>query len=93
MYLFLYLEITKNNLRSIVKSSVFFLCRWSKAMQLTVSTKLVHILYSPNDTVYQPPGKERLYFIKSGRIGVYAELDDYKHKKKLLKTISNSLDT
>ncbi len=31
--------------------------------------------------------------MKSGKIGIFAELDDYKHKKKLLRTISNSLNS
>jgi hypothetical protein len=33
---------------SIVKSSIFFLCRWSKDMQTNVASKLKRALYAPN---------------------------------------------
>jgi hypothetical protein len=58
-------------------------------MQNAVAMKLLNTLFSPNNTIYQPAGNERLYFIKSGVIGIYACSD---YMKKFLKTVSNSLE-
>lgn len=81
-------EVSQLNHLSIVKSSIFLVCRWSKAMQNAVAMKLQHTLFSPNNTIYQPPGKERIYLIKSGLIGVYAATF---HLKKQLKIISTDI--
>jgi hypothetical protein len=48
--------ITEKSL-SIVKSSIFFLCRWSKEMQTNVAAKLQKALYAPNERLLQPFGK------------------------------------
>jgi hypothetical protein len=75
----------------VIKSSIFFITRWSINFQRSVSNKLEHILFSPNDILYQPKHKERIYLIKSGKINVYAEKSGRKKgQKNLLKTISNS---
>lgn len=65
-------EIAKKNMLSVVKTSLFFLCRWSKAFQTSVSLKLNHVLFNPNDIIFQPLNKERIYIIKSGKINIYA---------------------
>jgi hypothetical protein len=45
------------NSLSVIKSSIFFLCRWSKCMQAAVSTRLQHVLFAPEEILYQPAGK------------------------------------
>jgi hypothetical protein len=37
------------NSLSVVKSSIFFLCRWSKNFQLAISPKLSHLLLAPEE--------------------------------------------
>jgi hypothetical protein len=56
----------------VVKSSIFFLCRWSKVMQRTVSLKLEHVMFNPKDVIYQPLDNPRVYIIKSGKIDIFA---------------------
>jgi hypothetical protein len=81
-------EIAKKNMLSVVKTSLFFLCRWSKVFQASISLKLNHILFNPNDIIYQPLNKERIYIIKSGKINIYAEKKGGKRgMNNLLKTI------
>jgi signal-transduction protein with cAMP-binding, CBS, and nucleotidyltransferase domain len=41
-------------------------------MQTAVSTRLQHILFAPEEIIYQPAGKERLYIIRMGKIDVFA---------------------
>lgn len=78
----------KTNLSTIVKHSIFFLCRWSKYFQNNVSMKLTHALYSPNDILAQIKGKEKIYLIKSGKINIHADRSDGKKTMgMLLKTI------
>ena len=52
----------------MVNSSIFFLCRWSKTFKNLVSTRLSHLLLAPEEELYQPLGKERLYIVKEGKI-------------------------
>jgi hypothetical protein len=66
-------DMIKQNMASIIKSSIFFLCRWTRNFQNAVSTHLTHVMVNPNDVLYQPRGKERIYIIKSGKIHIYAE--------------------
>lgn len=47
-------EVTSHNHLRIVKSSVFFLCHWSKKFQRHIATKLVRSIYSPQETLPQP---------------------------------------
>lgn len=72
-----------------MKSSIFFLCRWSKTMQSSAARKLQHVMFSPNNLIYQPLGKERIYIIKDGTIDIFAERTGRKRGlNNLLKTIS-----
>ena len=50
-------------------------------------------MFSPNNIIYQPQGKERIYLIKNGTIDIFAERTGRKRgMNNLLKTISCSLD-
>jgi hypothetical protein len=81
-----------NNL-SVIKSSIFFLCRWSKCMQKAASLKLQHSMFNPKNIIYQPTGKERIYIIKSGTIDIFAERTGRKRGlNNLLKTIQCNID-
>lgn len=53
---------------AIIKSCIFFLCRWSKSMQNLAATKLNNIMFSHSDHIYQPEGKERIYIIRLGKV-------------------------
>jgi signal-transduction protein with cAMP-binding, CBS, and nucleotidyltransferase domain len=78
---------------AIVKSSIFFLCRWSKSMQQSAARKLQHVMFSPNNLIYQPLGKERIYVVKNGSIDIFAERNGSKRGlNNLLKTITCGLD-
>jgi hypothetical protein len=82
----------KQNMVSIVKSSIFFLCRWTKSFQDSISNYLVHIMVNPNDILYQPPGKERIYIIKSGKIHIFAQRMKSKNGVNTpLKSIENNI--
>jgi hypothetical protein len=67
------IDMIKQNMASIVRSSIFFLCRWTLTFQNTISSHLTHIMVNPNDILYQPKYRERIYIIKSGKIHIYAE--------------------
>lgn len=46
----------------------------------------------PNDILYQPAGKERIYIIKSGKIHIYAErMRSKKGLNSPLKSIENNI--
>ena len=86
------LEIKSDSSLSIVKSCIFFLCRWSKHMQNAVASRLNSMLLSPCELVYQPEGKERLYIIRLGAIEVHAKRrGSRKRGNSKIKTISNDL--
>jgi hypothetical protein len=78
---------------SVMKSSIFFICRWSYSFQQSISNKLVHVLFNPNDVLYQPHNRERIYIIKSGKVSIHvSRILGNKKFKNPLKTITNSLD-
>ena len=52
---------------------MFFLLRWSKSFQKAIANSLTHVLFSSNELLYQPEGKERIYIIRVGRVNVYAK--------------------
>jgi len=53
-----------------------------------MTAKIEHIFISPNDPLYQPHSKERIYIIKKGKINIYAEKGGRKKgHNNLLKTI------
>lgn len=74
---------------AIVKTSVFFLCRWSKEMQTCVANHLQKTLYAPKERILQPAGQERIYIIKQGKIDIYLDRfgENKKEHRRLLKTI------
>ena len=45
--IFLNLDLQKHNNLSVLKSSIFFLCRWSKHFQIAVAEALIHSIYMP----------------------------------------------
>jgi hypothetical protein len=67
-----HIDMMKQNMSSIVRSSIFFLCRWTMNFQNTISSHLTHIMVNPGDILYQPKDRERVYIIKSGKIHIYA---------------------
>jgi hypothetical protein len=81
-----------SNKLAIIKSSIFFLTRWSQAFQRSIAKKITHILFSPNNIIYQPAGQERIYLIKTGSVNVYAERNGRKKGcNNILKVISCSV--
>jgi hypothetical protein len=50
-------EIKGQNAFKIVKSSIFFLLRWSISFQNAVSLRLCSIISPPGELLYQPQGK------------------------------------
>ena len=66
-------DMSRQNMAAIVRSSIFFIHRWSRNFQESVSRNLTHIIAKPNEILYQPTGKERLlYIIRSGKVDIYA---------------------
>jgi hypothetical protein len=53
-----------------VKRSIFFICQWSKKFKQRVAEGLVKTLYTPQETLTQVQGKERLFLLVSGRLEV-----------------------
>ena len=47
--------------------------RWSKDFQKELAKRLEHLLFSPNELLYQPEGKERIYVVRVGKVNLYAE--------------------
>jgi hypothetical protein len=74
---------------AIVKTSIFFLCRWSKEMQTCVASRLQKALYAPKEKLLQPLGQERIYIIKHGKIDIFLDRfgENKKEYRRLLKTI------
>lgn len=48
--------MVKQNMAAIIRASIFFLCRWTKNFQNAVSAHLIHIMFNPEDILYQPEG-------------------------------------
>jgi hypothetical protein len=48
------IDISKESSLSVVKSSIFFLTRWSNNLRHAISKKIEHICFNPNDLLYQP---------------------------------------
>lgn len=70
---------------NIIKSSLFFICQWSKSMQIEVAKRLIKKILAPNELT----SKDRIYIIRSGKLEVYTNtcFGYRRHFKKLLKTI------
>lgn len=62
-------------------------------MQTAVSCRLIGILFSPGEQIYQPEGKERIYIMKLGKVDIYTERrGNRRGNKSTLKTITSTLD-
>lgn len=71
-----------------IKTSIFFICEWSKKFKVRVAENLIKALYAPQQTFPQQHGRERLYILFRGRmdIGIFSESKLAKIRK-TLKTI------
>lgn len=86
------LDVIKQSSLAIVKSSIFFVCRWTKSFQNSVASNLVHIMVKPNDVLYEPKEKLRIYIICSGKIHIYAaRAGSNPEGNSVIKTIENSI--
>ena len=56
----------------LIKTSVFFLCHWTKKFQRTIADKLVRQVYSPEQVLPQIHGKEKIYILSRGKINIEA---------------------
>ena len=82
-------EISNENSLRILKSSLFYVCNWSKRFQSEVAKKVHKKIFTPNEEIVQVPGKERIYIFKKGKVEVHANCcEGYrKYFKKVLRTI------
>jgi signal-transduction protein with cAMP-binding, CBS, and nucleotidyltransferase domain len=80
---------------NIIKTSLFFICHWTKNFQTEIAKKLVKKILIPNENIIQNLGKERIYIIKSGKLEIYTDNSHglRKNFKKLLKTIEPKSNT
>jgi hypothetical protein len=84
---------THNNM-SIIKSSIFFLCRWSTDFTRTLAKNLNSALYMPGEQFCQSPGQERIYIVRLGKVDFYLKQKNKKETDdKIIKTLKMSLDT
>lgn len=84
-----YTALLHENRLNITKSSLFFICHWTKNLQTEVAKRLIKRILVPNEPLLQAVGKERIYIIRSGKVEIYTNncLGFKRHFKKLLKTI------
>lgn len=68
----------KQNMNTVVRSSIFFILRWTRPFQESIARSLTHIIAKPNDVLYQPSGRERIYIIRSGKVHIYADREGSK---------------
>lgn len=66
-----YEELITSNALSVLKSSVFFICRWSKHFQNSLAQSLSSSLYTPGEEFLQTPGMEKIYIIRLGKVDFY----------------------
>lgn len=90
-------EIHHENSLTVVKSCVFFLCHWSKALQSEVARRLEKRLFAPNERLVPPGAPARLFIVKHGRIDVFMtrfagpqERGCGQERRKLLKVIASA---
>ena len=75
-------EINHQNSLSVIKSSIFFLCHWSKHLQSEVAKLLERRIFAPNEMLNTLDATKRLYIIKNGSVSVMMSLDG-SHKKNM----------
>ena len=54
----------------MIKSSIFFVCRWSKDIQSQMAHKMEKLLLTPNERALQPVGNERIYIVNKGKLDI-----------------------
>jgi hypothetical protein len=62
----------------LLKTSVFFLSHWTKRFQRSIAHKLVRQIYSPEEPLLQPLGKERIFILHRGTVDIQARFFDRK---------------
>ena len=65
-------DVTSYHNLKIIKTSVFFLCHWSKKFQNRIATKLHRCIYSPQESLTQIHGKEKIFLLERGKMEVRA---------------------
>ena len=70
MYFLFDLEINLETSVNIVKSCIFYLCHWSKSMQLEIAHRLEKKIFAPNEKLASSNGIDRVYIIKKGHIDI-----------------------
>lgn len=81
--------IAQETCLSVVKSSLFFVCHWTKRFQSKIARRLTKKILNPDEYLVQTSGKERIFIVKSGKLEIYTNSCHgfKKNFKKLLKTI------
>lgn len=59
-----------HNRFQLVKTSVFFLCHWTKQFQKHIALKLERNIYNPGDVLLQTYGNERIYVLERGKVNI-----------------------
>lgn len=77
---------------SILKTSIFYLCHWSKEFQSEIAKSLEKRLFSPNERLGEISGVEKIYIIKTGKVSIYMNRFNNGNKK-LLRTITINPET
>jgi serine protease inhibitor len=50
-------DLIGHNKLAVLKSSIFFLCRWSKHFQKNIAQVITSALYMPGEQIFQPLNK------------------------------------
>lgn len=66
-----YAEIKLESNLKVLKRSVFMLVNWTGKMQNKMARKMIKEVFQPEELLLQAPGKEKLYILDKGRIGIY----------------------
>jgi len=61
-------EVKYQNQVSIIKTSLFFICNWSKRAQMDAAKKLLSMTLSPNQGL---PKDGKLYILTKGSLDLY----------------------
>jgi hypothetical protein len=81
------IDVTSYQHFQIIKTSVFFLCQWTKHFQRTIADRLVRKVYSPEEVLCQPLGKERLFILSKGTIDITANYNQRLQNRRRLVTL------
>jgi hypothetical protein len=74
----------------VLKTSIFFICRWSKELQGQLALKMEKIMFAPNERLNQPAGNERIFILTRGKVDIYLDKFGTNNTidRRLLKSIS-----